>query len=108
MMSHHMKLTPGFLLLLSLAACSTTGQWSRDGTAPKVAAEDLADCNSLAQQVVQRDTNIDADIDASRGQDWRSAQVVDVKRAAFQSKDEGTEKDVVDRCMVGKGYAPAS
>ena len=101
-----MKLMTGLALLLMLSACNVTGQWSRDGTDPKAAADDLADCNSLAQSVVQRDTNIDTDIDASRGADWRSAQVVDIKRAAFQSKDETTEKDVIDRCMIGKGYAP--
>lgn len=94
-------------LMFGLAACAG-GAWTKDGTNPQVAAEDLADCNSLAQQATSRDSNIDADILATRGHDWRQTQVTSFQRDSDAAGSQAVTTDVVSRCMIAKGYAPGS
>jgi hypothetical protein len=101
-----MRLTVGLALLWSLAACTVTGGWTRVGTDPQTAADDLADCNSLAQHEMQRDANIDTDIEASRSPDWSKFDTLPTRRAAFDNPTHDSERDISDRCMIAKGYAP--
>lgn len=88
-----------------LMACSSASQWSKDGVPPSKAALDIADCNSLAQSTTQKDNNINQDILAARGRDWQDTGAISyVQTATTQNQDKS--KDIVFRCMVGKGYAP--
>lgn len=95
-------------LMLGLAACAGGGAWTKEGKTPQAAAEDLADCNSLAQSATERDSKIDTDIMASRGHDWQQTRVTPIEKASDAAQTQNTQDDVVTRCMIAKGYAPGS
>jgi hypothetical protein len=94
-------------LSVSLAACGGAPEWSKDGVTPEVAATDYADCQALAQHDIQRDVNIDRDIEASRQHDWSQSQSTETHRADDASSDERLSGNVVQDCMQSKGYSPS-
>ena len=91
-------------LALALAGCGT--QWSRPGTPPERAAQDLAECRHVGEIANRRDSDIDADILASRGQDWERLSVITTKRSDYAESNRGRTDDIVSHCMTTKGYAP--
>ena len=99
-----MKLLRGSALLLALAACSTTGGWTKPGVAPEKAARDFAECRHVAELANRRDSNIDADIMATRGQDWERIGLLEQKRDEDANSSAPRTGSIVDRCMTGKGY----
>ena len=98
------RLVPG-LLLLTLAACTGTGGWSKPGVAPEQAARDYAECRHVAEVALRRDSDIDTDILASRGQEWERNGTLQIKRDQYNYSNEERSGDIVDRCMMGKGYS---
>lgn len=103
-----MKWIIGLALVCSLAGCAGSAEWTKEGVSHQTAAQDLAECRSDAQAATRRDTNIETDILASRGRDWQNSGALDTKQATFAAETQGTEKDVITRCMIGKGYAPGA
>jgi hypothetical protein len=92
--------------VLVSAGCSNNPEWSKEGVAPEAVARELADCKSVAREATARDTNIITDIMATRGHDWQNTGVMDTHVAAFQNEDTNRSGDIVDRCMIGKGFVP--
>lgn len=91
-------------LLLALAACGGAGQWSKPDTSPEKAAQDLSECRHAAEIANRRDSDIDTDILASRGQDWERLGIISTKRAEYANSNQARSGDIVTRCMIGKGY----
>jgi len=91
---------------LLLSGCANHPEWSKEGTAPEVVARALADCQSLAREATDRDTNIMTDIMATRGQDWQRTGVMEPHVQNFNAETRNRGDDVVNRCMIGKGYVP--
>lgn len=91
-------------LMLFLACCSGAGQWSKPDTSPAQAAQDLSDCRHDAELANRRDSDIDTDILATRGQDWERLGVLQTKRSDFAESNRARTSDIVKRCMIGKGY----
>jgi len=98
----------GLAVALCLLGCGGEPQWSRDGVSPEMAARELADCRSIAQEATQRDTNIDTDILASRGKDWQQSGVLGLKVATYDAQNRDLSGDIVRQCMIGKGFAPGN
>jgi hypothetical protein len=92
--------------VLALSGCSSHPDWSKDGVAPEAAAKELADCQSIARDATARDTNIITDILATRRNDWQRTGVMDTHVQAFQTEDRDRSGDIVNRCMIGKGFVP--
>ena len=95
------------LLLAGLAACSGTPQWTRSGASPETAREDLRECVAEAQSMTRQDENIDADIMATRSQDWQRTGTLGAKRETLALQNRGRGEDIVGLCMRQKGYLPA-
>jgi hypothetical protein len=93
--------------VLFLAGCGGTGGWTKAGTSPATAEADFADCRGQARAATRRDDAIDADIMASRGQDWQRAGTLSIKRDDMAMSNRGWAEQIIDRCMAAKGYAPA-
>jgi hypothetical protein len=93
----------GCAVLLVLAACSGA-QWSKPGVSQEVAARDYAECRHAAEVAHRRDSDIDTDILASRGQDWERTGLITQKRNNYADSNEARSGDFVERCMIGKGY----
>jgi hypothetical protein len=98
--------TLSLALALCLVGCAGDAEWSKDGVSPEAAARELADCRSEAQEATQRDTNIDTDILASRGRDWQQTGVLGMKVASDNEQNRNLSGDMVQQCMIGKGFAP--
>ena len=96
----------GLVVALALGACAGTASWTKQGVTDQAAAADYAECNSLAQEATRRASNIQADILASRGQDWERSGTLDTHRAVFAAETGPQASDVLKSCMIGKGYAP--
>ena len=90
-------------LMLLLAGCGG-GQWSKPGVSREKAAQDYSECRHRAEIANQRDSNIDTDILASRGQDWERRSVLTLKREGYADSNRLRSGDIVPRCMIAKGY----
>lgn len=91
---------------LALVACASQPEWTKEGASPQVTDRELADCKSLAREATARDTNIMTDIMATRGQDWQRTGVMEPHVQNFNAETRNRGDDVVNRCMIGKGYVP--
>jgi hypothetical protein len=93
------------VVLLALAACSGRSEWSKPGVPPETVADDLAECRHTAQSALSRDTNIDADIMASRGADWERTGTLQSQQYADSRSNASRSDAIVESCMMEKGYA---
>jgi hypothetical protein len=96
------------LAALSLAACGGGGGWQKQGASAEQRSQDLAECQADARSVLQRDTAIDADILASRSYDWQKSNTLSTRQESMRSTNRGRSEEIIGRCMMGKGYLPAS
>ena len=71
-------------------------------------AAELSDCQSQARDATQRDTNIMNDILATRGNDWNNSGVLSTQMSEFSAENHNRTGDIVDQCMIGKGFVPGS
>lgn len=94
------------VVLFALSACAGA-RWQRSGADPNQVAADFAECNSMAQAAVSRDSNIDADILASRGRDWQDQGTLAQHRTIIDSETGERSDAVLDACMAQKGYSAA-
>ena len=92
---------------LVLAGCAGGGdRWTKPGATSDAAETELSDCESQARSATQRDAGIDADILASRGQDWQRAGVLAMKRDDMANSSRARSQQIIARCMAAKGYRP--
>jgi hypothetical protein len=95
-----------FVGVLALLGCAGRPEWAKDGMSQQATAQALAECQSIAREATQRDTNIMTDIMATRGGDWQRTGVMDTHVEAFSLEDRNRSGDIVNRCMIGKGFVP--
>ncbi len=95
-------------LTLALLGCADNPSWSRPGVTSQQTAVELSDCQSQARDATQRDTNIVNDILATRGNDWNNSGVLSTQMSEFSAENHNRTSDIVNRCMVGKGFVPGS
>ena len=93
-------------LLLVLAACKS--DWRKSGVSSEKAGKDYSECRHRAEMAQRRDSNIDTDILASRGTDWSRAGVLQTKRDNYADANSARSGDIVERCMIDKGYSTNS
>lgn len=86
--------------------CTNNPEWSRQGESSQRTAAALADCDGQARDATQRDTNIMNDIMATRGNDWRQTGVMSTQTSIFAAENHNRTSDIVNRCMIGKGFVP--
>jgi hypothetical protein len=95
------------IVSLALAGCASGGdKWTKPGVAPETVEDELSDCESQARSATQRDAGIDADILASRGQDWQRAGTLALKRDDMANSSRARSRQIIARCMAAKGYRP--
>jgi hypothetical protein len=90
--------------MLFVAACEGSGGWSKPGVSPDAAEDDFSACQRQARNVTARDAAIDADILASRGQDWQRTGTLSMRRDDMADSNRARARQIVARCMAAKGY----
>ena len=93
---------------LALLGCAGGPEWSKEGVSQQATAEALAECKSIAREATQRDTNIMTDIMATRSSDWQRSGVLATHVQTFSIEDSNRSGDIVERCMIGKGFVPGN
>jgi hypothetical protein len=92
-------------LLLILAACSNdAARWTKAGVDEDRISADLEGCRSEARAATRRDAQIDADILASRGNDWQRAGTLGMQQDQMSANRRGNANSIIARCMAEKGY----
>lgn len=92
--------------VLALLGCASQPEWSKPGVSSQDVAAALADCQGVARDATRRDTDIMTDIMASRGADWQRTGVLETQQQMFDAGYQARTKDIVNRCMIGKGFVP--
>lgn len=103
-----MKRNLVLICALALLGCVGRPEWSKEGVSQQAVAEALADCQNIAREATQRDVNIETDIMATRGSDWQRTGVMAEHVDAFSAENSSRTSDIVNRCMIGKGFVPGS
>jgi hypothetical protein len=92
------------VIVLALGACAGPS-WQKPGVDATQAEADVSECNSMAQEAVSRDSNIDTDILASRSRDWQDNGTLSQHRTIIASETGERSDAVLDACMTSKGYS---
>jgi hypothetical protein len=89
-----------------LAACASHADrnWDRPGVSDNQRAADYAECRSEMRAVTKQSDNINQDITASRGSDWRRMGDYDSQQSQLAGADSDYAARVLHDCMKDKGY----
>jgi hypothetical protein len=94
-------------VLAGLAACSTGARnWAKPGGTDSQRSADYAECRSQMRAVTKQSADIDQDITASRGSDWRKLGNYDTQQSRLSQGDSDYAGQVMHDCMADKGYRP--
>ena len=87
-----------------LVGCSGRADWAKAGADEATVTGEYQDCLTLAGGAVKTEADIDQDILATRGDDWRRASTgrLQTRTMREHTRDRGTA--VVDACMRAKGF----
>ena len=94
------------IMLAMLCGCGGgRPDWAKAGADEATITGEYQDCRAVADAAVKTEANIDQDIIATRGDDWRRAGVgrLQVRTTREQTRDRGAA--IIDACMRAKGYA---
>jgi hypothetical protein len=91
-------------VLAVVAGCGGRGDWARTGADEATVAGEYQDCLAMAGTAIKTDADIDQDILATRGDDWRRAGLgrLQVRTMREHTRDRGGA--IVDSCMRAKGF----
>lgn len=105
-----MRIPTVAVLALSLAGCSyfsTTQAWTKPGTTPEAAQEDLDTCKAIARAAEGNDERIDQDTSATMGDAGQGAVDTELSQNMSSQRSGKRSSDIIDDCMRQMGYAPA-
>jgi hypothetical protein len=97
------------VLIVCLASCATGfTRWTKPGASAEVTERALGQCENAALATMRTERNVDADILASRGDDWQRSGTLITERTMMRTQDRAMASKLVEDCLADKGYLPAS
>jgi hypothetical protein len=92
--------------LAGLAGCVNGAErnWGRPGGSDAQRSADYSQCRSEMRAVSKQNDNIDQDITASRGGDWRRMGDYNSQQSQLAGADSDYAARVLHDCMKNKGY----
>ena len=93
------------MLLGALAGCGGGADWARPGADAATVASEYQDCRAVAGTAVNTDANIDQDILATRGDDWRRGGVGQLQTRTMREHTRDRSAAIIDACMRAKGFS---
>ncbi len=97
-------------LAVSLAGCSlfsTTQAWTKPGTTPEQAQDDLDTCKAVARASEDNDENIDRDTAATMSDSGQGAVDTELSQNMSSQRSGKRSSDIIDDCMHQMGYVAA-
>ncbi|HEX3861245.1 MAG TPA: hypothetical protein VHY35_06085 [Stellaceae bacterium] len=91
-------------ILLLLAGCAGTGNWSKSGVDAAGIGQEYQDCRDLAGTAIKTQADIDQDIGATRSSDAQHADIVRLREKTSQDQTRDRAGSIVDSCMKAKGF----
>ena len=94
---------------LTLAGCANSGarNWARPGASDAQRSTDYAQCRSEMRAATRQNDDIDQDITASRGSDWRKVGQYNSQQYQVAGSDADYAAHILANCMKDRGYNPA-
>jgi hypothetical protein len=92
-------------VLSALVGCGGYGDWAKPGADEATVASEYQDCRATAGSAVKTDADIDQDILATRGDDWRRAGVGQAQTRTMREHTRDRSAAIVEACMRAKGFA---
>jgi hypothetical protein len=95
-----------FAALAGVAACVSSGErnWGRPGVSDSQRSADYSQCRSEMRAVSKQADDINQDITASRGSDWRKYGQYNSQQSQLAGVDSDYAARVLHDCMKDKGY----
>lgn len=92
--------------LVGVAACADSGykNWGKPGVSDSQRSADYAQCRSEMRAVSKQSDDINQDITASRGGDWRKLGEYNGQQSQLAGSDANYAAQVLHDCMKDKGY----
>jgi hypothetical protein len=94
-------------MLLSGCAPAASG-WLRKGTSDAQRDADYAACRAEMRAASGSRLDVDQDIEAARGADWRNTGTYNLNVSTTYGADSDYAQHVLYSCMTDKGYHPRS
>lgn len=95
-----------FVALAGITACASSGErnWGRPGVSDSQRSADYSQCRSEMRAVSKQSDDINQDITASRGSDWRKYGQYNSQQSQLAGVDSDYAARVLHDCMKDKGY----
>jgi hypothetical protein len=94
-----------FATLMALVGCGRGGDWARAGADDDAVASEYQDCRAVAGTAVKTDADIDQDILATRGDDWRRGGAGQLQTRTMREHTRDRSAAIIDACMRAKGFS---
>jgi hypothetical protein len=107
----HLGAAAGVCIGLQLLACSgtpTTTTWVKTGADEEAIARELRDCNQRANAALASEQGINQDINATLGRNWQLGSTLGIQDQAMRQQAAGYADQVLNNCMIAKGFTKAS
>ena len=93
--------------MAALIGCGGRADWARAGADEATVAGEYQDCRAMADNAVKTESDIDQDILATRGDDWRRAGVGRLQTRTMREHTRDRGAAIIDACMRAKGFVRA-
>ena len=107
----HRGTAAGVFIWLQLVACAgttTTVRWVKTGADEEVIARELRDCNQQANAALASERGINQDINATLGRNWQMGGTLGIEDQAMGQQAAGYADQILNNCMLAKGFTRAS
>jgi hypothetical protein len=91
-----------------LGGCASgAGEWTKPGADEAATVQAYRSCRQLAEARIGPEIGINQDILATRGTDWRRAQIRDVQTRTMGEMTRDRAAAIIASCMAASGYQHA-
>ena len=107
----HRGTAAGVFIWLQLVACAgttTTVRWVKTGADEEAIAREQRDCNQQANAALASERGINQDINATLGRNWQMGGTLGIEDQAMGQQAAGYADQILNNCMLAKGFTRAS
>ena len=105
MMERATRITCALAAMALFGGCASgAAEWTKSGSDEAAVSQAYQACRSLAEARIGPEIGINQDILATRGTDWRRAQVRDVQTRTMTETTRDRAAAIVASCMTASGF----